>query len=119
MTVTPNKPQMYGPSRAGQARGECSIHAPAAWQGPESLLTRVGSVRKRFSLALTLPRSTCRGLRGSGPFPIFGSQPRRQAIADLPEPIHSKISVPFAHEHEAKGVGSDQEAIGVYQNVDC
>lgn len=34
-------------------------------------------------------------------------------------PGHSKISVPFAHEHEAKGVGSDQEAIGVYQNVDC
>ena len=121
MTITPNKPQMYGPSRAGQARGECSIHAPAAWQDPESLLTRVGSShRSCFSLTKTLPRSTCRGLRGSGFFPILGSQPRRQAIADLPEVIHSKAPVPSPHDHEAKGVGSDQKAIGVSQNVvDC
>jgi hypothetical protein len=28
--MTAHKQQMYGPSRAGRARGECSIHAPVA-----------------------------------------------------------------------------------------
>jgi hypothetical protein len=73
-----------------------------------------------FSTLYDVSLKTCRGLRGSGFFPILGSQPRRQAIADLPEVIHSKAPVPSPHDHEAKGVGSDQKAIGVSQNVvDC
>ncbi len=107
MTVAHHKPQMYGPSRAGHARGVCSIHAPAAWQDPESLLTRVGSSHHaRFSLALTLPRNTGRGFglgilsaEGRGCRPSLAKVSHSQAsgvfqnLTDLPEFHSSKSSV--------------------------
>jgi hypothetical protein len=119
--------------RAGRPVRGCDASMPAHRErGPEFLLTRVGSPSKRFSLALALPRSTGRELRALGIFSADsrGCRPSVASINDAADhllnhrsyrfPSHSKISVPFAHEHEAKGVGSDQKAIGVSQNVvDC
>jgi hypothetical protein len=47
------------------------------------------------------------------------NQPRRQAIADLTHPNIPSSGVTFhAQEHEPKGVGSAQEHVGEFQDVD-
>lgn len=71
-----------------------------------------------------------RRLSAGGPFWLRGHANARLAIDHYARqdllcefvqalPRHFKISVPFAHDHEAKGVGNDQEHIGASQNVDC
>jgi hypothetical protein len=79
-----------------------------------------------------LPR-TCRSLHGFRPFSAATRLGCNRALASINDaadhflnhrsyrfPSHSKTSVRSPHHHEAKGVGSDQKAIGVSQNVvDC
>ncbi len=94
-----------------------------------SIPVRVTFVRERANWhRASLPRLG-RPVRPVGPFGLRGCvnthlanyhtlrDCRLKCVAKGSE--HSKVSVPFAHDHEAKGVGSDQKILGVYQNDDC
>lgn len=82
--------QMYaGGLRVGRSHCGCHRHAPARVrpyrQDWSAFAGRAGLFHGRCSSLLT-----GRGRHASGLFPIFGSQPRRQAIADLPPSVHFK-----------------------------
>lgn len=103
MIVASDKPQMYGPSRAGQLVRGRSVHAPAAYQAQGRAHMRfAGSCR--IDLPLTLPRNTGRGFglgvfsaEGRGCRPSLAKISHSQAsgvfqdLTDLPE-FHSSSS---------------------------
>lgn len=108
----------------GRARGVMCRFALAVAQDWSVIRGRAGS---------SLPR-TCRSLHGFRPFSGATRLGGNRALAinikttrcghfecvSQRLPSHSKAPVPSPHDHEAKGVGSDQKAIGVSQNVvDC
>lgn len=104
--------------RAGRPVRGCDASMPAHRErGPEFLLTRVGSVRKRFSLALTLPRSTGRPF-GVGSFRAtrlgcsraiaINIKTTRRGISQCVSqrrPSHFRVSVPFdSHDANENGL---------------
>lgn len=92
-TVIHHKPQMYGPSRAGAARGECSIHAPAAWQGMAHV--RFAGLVQFSTSRLVGLRYLGRGLRGSGLFGLRGRVNARLANCQSADDLICHLSQPL------------------------
>jgi len=93
----PYQPQRNEPSRIGAMRGFCSVHSSGVVHQDWSAFRGRAGMFTGFSQCLTTSLSTGRGLHASGLFSIFGSQPRRQAIADLPPSVHFKASISLGH----------------------
>lgn len=123
-TINDTEQQTGTGTERGRARGVMCRFALAVAQDWSVIRDRAGS---------SLPR-TCRSLYGFRPFSGATRLGGNRALAinikttrcghfqcvSQRLPSHSKAPVPSPHDHEAKGVGSDQKAIGVSQNVvDC